>query len=561
MTITRACATLAIGAAVALIGAGCSSDDDAEPGAPTIVVNADVYTVDEARSRAEAFAYDASGELIAVGDEAEVRAAAGPGAREIDAGGAFVLPGFQDPHVHVPEAGLNSALCLFSPEESIEDYEVRAAECAAEQPGTGWVRGAGAAVASLRDSTELPIDVLDRAIPDRPALIIDDLGHAVWANSAALAAAGIEPDEPDPQGGILERDPDTGRLTGLVLENAQHRLRDAAAEDPDTIYSGLLVALEELAANGITSTSDAGGYWTRGHSEAWIRAAEEGALTVRANNALYVFPDRPMDEQLEELTRRFDDDGSDRLRFATAKVYVDGILDLQTAAVTDGYRDPIDPDRPGGFEYFRPDQLQTYAQELHDRGFQLNVHVIGDAATRRALDAVAGITASDVPERRHRVTHTYLVDPADLGRFAQIGVVADLQMAPDAIDPAYQRTVDELLASPPGTLVPTASLLDAGADVTLSSDWDADPLSPLGTIERALTRPTEAVPDLETAIELVTLAGARVMRHDDTTGSIEVGKQADYVVLDRSPFEVPPDEIGDIEVVETVLGGERVFPG
>lgn len=201
----------------------------------------------------------------------------------------------------------------------------------------------------------------------------------------------VDEGDPDPQGGVFDRDPATGRLTGLLLENAQQRVRDAAAEDEETVYRGLLAAFEELAANGVTTVSDAGGFWTQDHPAAWERARDEGELTVRGVNTLYLYPDRDLDEQLEELAARFRDDPGDRVRFDTAKIYLDGILDLGTAALIEPYETPIDAERPSGFSYFDEPDLATYVAELHDLGFQLDFHVIGDAAVRQALDAIAAI--------------------------------------------------------------------------------------------------------------------------------------------------------------------------
>ncbi len=226
-------------AALALVVAGCGGDasDTAgqERGGITVVVNADVYTMDPAMPSAEAFAYDEAGVITAVGTEESVVASAGDAAVVLDAEGAFVLPGFQDPHLHVPEAGLNGQVCFLRPGASLAAYARMVSRCAAEQPGTGWVRAAGASLFGLRGASPLPIEALDRVVPDRPVLVLDDLGHAAWTNSAGLDAAGISADAADPPGGIYERDPASGRLTGLLLENAQHRVRNAAAVDPDEV--------------------------------------------------------------------------------------------------------------------------------------------------------------------------------------------------------------------------------------------------------------------------------------------------------------------------------------
>ncbi len=534
-----------------------------------MVINAQIYTVDTAHPWVDAFAFDADGIIIAVGSESDVLAAAGEAAATIDGDGAMVLPGFQDPHVHVPEAGINAGLCFMSGED-LDQLEAQARTCAERQSTKAWVRAAGPSLFALRNlglrdtnlsnTGELPIDVLDRAIPDRPALILDDLGHAIWTNSLGLEAAGIGPDDPDPQGGVLHRDPASGRLTGLLLEDAQQLVRNAAAASDESNYRGLLVALRTLSKNGVTSVSDAGGYWAQNHPAAWQRALDDGALTVRAANSLYVYPDLDMDEQLAEFERRFNDD-SDMLRFDTAKIYVDGILDLGTASLLEPYDVPLDPLYPSGFNYFRPDQLRTYVSELHAIGYRVNFHVIGDAAVRDALDAVESIKddADAIADRRHRATHVYLVHPDDVGRFAQIGVVADFQQSADATDPFYFDYLADFIGGRAYDLIPTGQLIDAGASVSLSSDWDAGPLPPLDTMQRSMTRDSNAVPDLETAIALHTIDGAFALGHDDTTGSITVGKFADFVILDQNLFNIDVTSIDKTKVLATYLAGNATF--
>ncbi len=534
---------------------------DAALSGVTVIVNAEVYTVDPDNPWAESFAYDDAGVVVAVGTESEVMAALDESATVVDAGGAFVLPGFQDGHVHVPEAGINEGLCFMDSGQTLADYERLAAQCAADQPGVGWVRAAGPSLFDLLGTDELPIDVLDRAVPDRPMLILDDLGHAVWTNTMGLDAAGIGADDSDPQGGVLLRDPVSGRLTGLLAENAQQLVRNAAAPDPDVVYDGLLQALGVLSENGITTVSDAGGFWGQGHPAAWERALGEGTLTVRAVNSLYVYPDLDIEEQLAEFERRFSDDPASLLRFNAAKIYVDGILDLGTAWLIEPYDDPVNDEYPSGFAYFEPDQLDRYVAELHAIGYRMHFHVIGDQAVRAALDAVEAIDDDPdaVADRRHRTTHTYLVDPDDLGRFGGLGVIADFQVGVEAIDPAYHEDLSTIIGDRAFDLIAVAAMLDTGADVMLSSDWDADQLSPLGIIERSLRRDTNAVPDIETAIELVTIAPAYALGHDATTGSIEVGKFADFVVLDQNLLDIPTSEIGRTSILATVLAGNVTY--
>jgi len=538
-----------------------TSHQDNMPSGVVVVTNASVHTVNPDQPAAEAFAYDEDGVIIAVGSEADVLAAAGPDPTLIDGGGNMVLPGFHDTHVHALEAGINNELCLLDPWLTLTEYEEQLADCAEDQTGSDWVRAAGASLFDLRDSDELPIDVLDSVIPDQPALVLDDLGHAVWTNTLGLEAAGIGADDPDPQGGVLHRDPDTGRLSGLLLEDAQQQVRNAAAVDDETAYAGLLVALDELARNGVTSISDAGGYWQQNHPAAFQRALADDTLTVRAMNAMYLYPSLDIDRQLAEMEQRFEDDPNSLLRFNTVKIYIDGILDLGTAAMIEPYDVAPDDGYPNGFFYFQTDQLQTYVSELHAIGYKLHFHVIGDAATRVALDAIEAIDAdpTEIAERRHRLTHTYLVDPADVSRFAELGVVADFQVGPESSATDYHEYLSEFIGERAFDLIPVRTLLDSGADVSLSSDWDADPISPFGTIQRAVTRDENAVDTVEQAIELVTIGAAYALSSDDMTGSIEVGKYADFVIIDQNLLEVDIRQIEDTSVLLTVVGGRETY--
>lgn len=558
--ITRAAAGIALLAtACTSAPANDSSGSGTRPTGVTVVVNANVYTVDEAFSTAESFAYNQAGLVIAVGSEADVRSVAGDDPTIIDAAGGMVIPGFQDAHVHVPEAGLNADVCFFPDALSLEDYEVLASECAEEQADAAWVRAAGASLFDLRETDESPLAVLDRAIPDRPAIVLDNLGHAVWTNSLGLEAAGIDVDDPDPQGGVFHRD-HLGELTGLLLEDAQQLVRNAAATDDATNDAALVIALKELAANGVTTVSDAGGYWAQNHPEAWQRAEAAGTLTVRAFNSLYLYPSLDMDEQLAEFERRFSND-SDMLRFDTAKIYIDGILDLGTASLIEPYDQPLDPSYPTGFSYFTQEQLDVYVNRLHDLGFRISFHVIGDQAVRDALDLIAGLDGDPavIADRRHRTTHTYMVDPSDVARFAQLGVVVDFQQSDDAVTTDYHEYLAGFIGDRAFGLIPTAEVLDAGATVTLSSDWDAGPLPPLGTIERSLTREANAVPNLETALAMHTINAAYALGHDTSTGSIEVGKFADYVILERDLFELDPEDIDQTQILMTVVDGVVVY--
>ena len=337
------------------------------------LINAYVHTVDKSRPSASALAIGDDGVIMMVGTDEDAKEAAGAGAKIIDLGGRMVLPGFQDAHLHALEAGVNEAMCELEPFGTLRGYEKAVRACAKESAG-GWIVGSGVSMAHLLDLHENPVELLDKASPDRPALILDNIGHGAWANSAALRAAGYDRMRGDPPGGVIMRDERTGEPNGVVLENAQQKLRNlafpATEANAELAYESLLRAMKTLAENGITSVSDAGGYWPQGHQRGWELALERGKLTVRASNALYVYPDLEFDAQMAELARRFSNSSDSLLRFNQAKIYVDGILEQGTGALLGAYKpgSTLYEGTGNGLLYFDEDALRRYSTELSEAG-------------------------------------------------------------------------------------------------------------------------------------------------------------------------------------------------
>lgn len=541
-------------AALALIASPATS-------ASLVLTNAKIHTVNPTAPRAQALAIDERGVIVAVGTEADVVAKAGGDAKIIDLKGRMVLPGFQDTHMHLIEAGINESLCEFEPFAKLDETLATVEECLEDSKGE-WALGSGVSMVNLLDEDDNPIAALDEVTGDRPTLILDDIGHGAWANSAAMRLVGYDTLDGNPAGGIILRDAKTGKPNGVVLENAQQKLRNLAWPDNpannDFAYKAMLGTLKTMAENGITTVSDAGGFWPQGHMKAWERALKEGTLTVRASNALYVYPDMPFDEQIAKLKALYSDDPGSLLRFNQAKLYVDGILEQRTGAVLEPYEKGagIDHGFERGFEYFEGDLLKRYSKALSDIGFKLHYHVTGDRGARLALDAIGGSDALPGP---HRLTHLYLVDEADYPRFNELGVVADFQLAPSSLDPEYKKFIREFIGDRADRLLPAASLEAAGAEIVLSSDYDADELSPLVKIQAALERESEGPKDVQSAIEWMTINPARLLNQDKTTGSLEVGKFADIVVIDRDITEVKTGDIERSKVVATLLQGKPVF--
>ena len=550
-----------------------------------ILSNAKVYTVDESNPLAEAIAVGENGIIEAVSSFENVTLEF-PEYRVVDLQGQLVLPGFQDVHVHAVEAGINEQICHIPSDAPMEDIPyIVMEECpnGGAFGGAGWIMAAGIDLALLVNSLEenprapYPIEVLDAAFPETPVVIVDAYGHGALLNSVAMAEVGYDSLSRDPPGGQILRDADRNPI-GIVTENAQHKARDAAFppsdENKEIAYQGLLKSLEMFAKNGITSISEAGGYWRQPQIEPWNWALQEGKLTARASNSLYVYPDEILRDQIPQLQAIYSNDPDSLLRCNQAKIYVDGILSLGTGLLYEPYLyDPFSAYRQlstedenwVGFEYFGDNTtLNFFAQSLVNNGFQLHFHVSGDSAAAIALSAIEftrnSVTGGSSVEL-HRLTHNYLIAEKDRPRFARLGVVADFQLSPISLDPSNIEFMSDLIGSERASqLLPALEMYEAGATVTLSSDWDTNELSPLVKMQTVLTRSDgRSFPDLEAVIPLMTLNPAKLLKHDDKTGSIEVGKFADFVVIDKDIFSLSVEEISTARVTRTYLQGKRVF--
>lgn len=528
--------------------------------ADLIFINGAIYTVNPSHPWASAVAIS-DGRIIFVGEDSEAEKFIGAESQVVDLAGRMLMPGFQDAHLHALEAGINEKLCFINVVVNISLFEALVRRCAANNPDSTWVLGSGVPIYDLYNWDEAVIDVLDRAVPDRPVLILDDLGHAAIANSLAMEAAGYFDLSGNPGGGILERE--TGALTGIVLEDGQHALRTAAGlANPNQAADNedaLLQAMTILASNGITSVSDAGGYWQLGHIDAWLSLEAQDLLSVRASNALYVYADGDIEAQIDKLSTLYTNDPNRLLHFNQAKIYVDGILDQGTSLLFSQYNEDMGIEENRGFAYFSEEALNTYASELSAAGFQLHFHVTGDRGANWALNAIEAAQNANAEDLRHRLTHLYLVHPDDQQRFANLGVIADLQMVGSSFDSGYLNDMRALIGNRLDYYLPFDALESKGVKIVVSSDWDADQLSPFAKIESLLRNSSLKNMDLEKAISLLTINPAYLLHQDELTGSIEVGKAADLIVLDRNIFEISEGQISQTQVLLTLLNGKEVY--
>ncbi|MGB0953354.1 MAG: amidohydrolase [Planctomycetota bacterium] len=529
-----------------------------------------IHTVDPNTPWAEAMAMK-DGVLLYVGDNAGAQAYLGAQTEVEHLHGRLVLPGFGDSHVHLLEAHHPATgTVLLQSGSSLEDYIPIIQAQAPNQIGTDWVLGWGFSMFDvLLDKfffARTPRAILDDAVPNGPAAIMEETSHAVWVNSEALALLGIDRHTPNPPGGVIMKNSWNGRPNGILLDAAGELAMDLAlARTPELDLlndRALKFAYPHAARNGITAVCDARAFWQRGYVEAYQKAAMNGRMTARTVLGLWAYPDQDDQTQIAHLTTLFERNPLSRLHISQVKIYSDGITTMSTAALLDPYR-RLQLADPLGLNYFSESRLTNYIQQLETVGFDFHIHAIGDRGARESLNAIeaAQLLNPGLPPRRHRITHLELIEPTDIPRFQQLGVIADLQMSSDFVLPAYEYDLAPLLGRHriDERALPLHDLWASDAHLTLSSDYDVGSLSPFVGIQNALNRGPQSLPSVTSAVKAYTLEPAYLMRLDTITGSLEVGKSADYVIVDRDIFQIPSDTIGQTKVLLTVLEGEEVW--
>ena len=529
-----------------------------------VLLNGKIYTVDRANPWAEAIVIE-DDKLVYVGNGEGAEKFILPDSEVIDLQEAFVMPGIHDVHTHPLEAfdGAEGE-CILRDGQSAEAHIRKIEKCAQQQAERPWVTAWGFYIEDILHSKPSPRALLDRAIPDRPVVIMELTSHAMWVNSKALEAVGITTETPNPPGGVIVKDRQ-GQPNGILLDNAGNLIREYVTEPtPENLeltYQGLQEALFELSRNGITSISDARVYWTRKHHEVWQRAEREGTLTARVNMALWTYPHMD-DSQINILKSLFSNDENSLLRANQIKVYSDGIVSLATAAMKSKYNHDfrwIKGNR--GLNYFDENRLTKFITELEAVGFDFLIHVIGDRATDESLSAIA--SAREVNGdlgQRHRLSHLEIVDEKDISRFVELNVTADMQVSGEWTYPsAYKRDIGFLIGKRADHPIPLKQFHDAGVRVTLSSDFDVSTMNPFVGMKNAVSRGAQSLPSIDDAIKAYTINAAYTMRQETWTGSLEAGKEADLIVLDRDITKVSKSRLAKTKVLMTMLAGEPVY--
>jgi hypothetical protein len=545
-----------------------SSASAPQPAADVVLEGAAVYTVDAMRSWAEAVAIRGE-QIVYVGSSQGAQRFVGPRTRVVKLTGKMLLPGFQDAHVHPLWAGVEQLHCRLLDERTREQYARDVADCASREPSQPWIQGGGWTMPAFPNGIPTRHE-LDAVVADRPVFLTSKDGHSAWVNSKALELAGITRDTPDPERGRIDRDP-----TGVPIGSLQESAIDLVGKlvppaTPDEMRRGLKLAIGQLNALGITSLQEASVPLQLSPSmlDTYRDLDRSGELSARVVASLTWNPEQG-DEQIEQFVRARRDYTQGRLRAHTVKIFQDGVVESRTASMLEPY---LGADGGTGMSLVEPEALKRIATKLDAEGFQLHFHAIGDAAIRQVFDALeAARSANGARDSRHHLSHIELFHPDDIPRFRELGAVANFQPLWARADTYINDlTLPILPRETHRWLYPIHSVLRSGGMIAFGSDWSVSSANPLEEMEVAVRRadwrkpdeppfiPEERI-DLSDAIAAFTINAAYVNFHDDRTGSIEPGKLADLIVLDRNLFAVDANEISDAKVLLTLLGGRPVY--
>jgi predicted amidohydrolase YtcJ len=530
-----------------------------------ILINADIRTMDPLKPRVEALA-SRNGRVVALGSTAEIRALAGKTARVIDAGGRLVLPGFQDTHIHMQDGGMNGALNVdLAHIRAIPDLQAALADFAQKNPKRLWLNGHGW-YSGIFGEHNLTREVIDAVIPDRPSMLYSSDYHSAAINSKACEMLGLDASVKDPENGYFSRDA-KGVPTGLLHEKAIDWVRERMPEIPDSDWEdGVRYGQALCNRHGFTGVLDA--LVTDRHLRIYRAVEKTTGLTVRVASTALVEPSDTVEEALTRVEGFRRDFASDMLKVHSAKFFLDGVLENRTAAMIEDYHDA----QGGNFPVmFGENHLRELFIAFDKARFQIHCHVIGDKAVRAGLDALeAARDVNGAWPSLHQLAHVEVVDPDDIPRFAKLGVMPNIQPLWARSEPSVTEIAVPIAGPKARWIYPFRSLIDAGATCAMSSDWSVTTLNPFPIMQTAITRqPPEMGRDhpvflpeermtLDECIKGYTVNAAAAAWRSADTGSLEQGKYADLIILDRDLFAIDPYDIAGTQVVLTLLGGKEV---
>ncbi|MEM1091104.1 MAG: amidohydrolase [Pseudomonadota bacterium] len=550
--------------------AGSADNTSVATGPDAIYHNARIYTVDASDSWQEALALT-DGKIVALGASEEVLKLAGAKTQLVDLGGQMMMPGIHDTHMHPADAGISRTLeCSFLTTDLAKVLDILRGCIAEAEPGE-WIRGGQWNEVYFADNPKLPKTILDEIAPDNPVFLMDWSVHHAWVNTLALEAFAIDRDTPDPSGGVIQRDVSSGEPTGLLFDNAAYNKRKLLPRYTEAQTAAALKwALDQVVPYGITTIKDA--IVTTDLMAAYQALDAAGELIPRIKTSLTWKSAWALSRDDERaLMGARETNRTSMIDPNFAKIMLDGVPMTYTSALLAPYEpnDVVGPDHRGKL-MIPADELTRDVVELDRQGMSVKIHATGDAAARAALDAFeAARKASGNQDIIHEVSHAEMIHPDDVPRFKELNVAAE--MCPILWYPIPGLTWETWFGKDRVPAWQVKTLLAAGALVTYGSDWPVVPTAnPWPGIEAMVTRsdPVKSTLEPEFAEEAVDLkAAVRVFTHNsaianrvgDRSGSLEVGKDADFIVLNQNIFEVPIRDVSATEVVLSVIGGEPVF--
>ncbi len=539
----------------------------AEPAADSVYLNGNIYTVDEDFSKAAALAIRGD-RLVYVGTDEGARAYIGPDTNVVDLGGKTVLPGLVEGHMHV--TGLGSSLmnldCFWMPKQTILDQVKAAAEKA--EPGQ-WIQGRGWMNTVWEDTSYPTKEELDAVAPNNPVFLTRACGHMGWANSKALELAGITKDTPNPQGGEHLRNAD-GELLGCMTDTAMSPIRGLIPElTMEQQKEALLKAQDQLFSYGLTSAMDAGNT-VEVYEDVFGPLYESGELKLRVygmishtaadNETAEYLKANPIDP--ETYTPLY----NNHLSLRCVKMFADGSLGARSAAMLEDYSDRAG--HIGDYRYTQ-EQVNPIVKVAYDAGYQVATHAIGDGANHQMINAYeAAIKSNPREDHRLRIEHFQIVALEDIDRALELGILPSMQTTHATSDMlvAEDRVGSERIKG----AYAWRTILDKGGIIANGSDAPVELVNPYHGLYAAVTRCSRlGAPDggwyineamtREEALRSFTNWSAYAEFNEDIKGSLEVGKLADFVVIDRDFMTCPAQDIKDIQALLTVSGGEVVY--
>ena len=569
---------LATTAAACLLSA-CAEKPSA-PAADLVLSGGQIYTVDSASSVVSAVAV-AGGKIVYVGDDAGAKAYIGDATQVVELGGRAVFPGFTDSHAHLPDGGGTLMGLGLGGIETAEEVLAAVKAYADAHPELPVIVGSGWELSLFAEANPSK-ELLDEILPDRPVFLSAADGHNGWANSAMLALAGIDENTEDPENGRIEHGED-GKPSGTLRESAMGLLVPfLPVSGLEDVLAYLDAGLNYQLSHGITASIDAA-IMDDMLEEAYLKASERADLPQRVRVSLLAADEmvtsrvtlENVDQTVAKVTKRreaYRARSKGRVNAEAVKIFVDGVAENHTAAMLKPYVGAPLGDAHRGETNLTPEALAAYTTKLDAAGFQVHMHAIGDRAVRVALDAAeAAKAANGDTGNRHHIAHLEIVQPEDIKRFPELGVTANMQTLwhfrdayiTDLTEPFLEKDVQRWL-------YPAKSFKDAGARIVWGSDWPVSTSDPFDSMEVAVLRrdphadsgetwlPEEAL-TVDDMVRALTIEGAYLMGQEDMRGSLEVGKQADFIILDADPYKVEPSDISEISVTATYIDGEKVY--